>query len=96
MDFIIKFGDFVIPYDYNLEFLSIWNSYPGEKFHAIGNHGPDVGFTKEDVVEYLGMPAIYYSFDKNEFRFIVLDGNEVNLSTDKPPRYTHVTSGKNR
>ncbi len=36
LDFIIQLGDFCRPYEYNLEFLSIWNSYPGKKYHVLG------------------------------------------------------------
>jgi calcineurin-like phosphoesterase family protein len=88
LDFIIQLGDFVRPYEYNLEFLSVWNSYPGESYHVIGNHEPDGGFSKEDVVEFLGMPGMYYSFNKNGFHFIVLDGNDQNPSPDRPPGYS--------
>jgi len=88
LDFIIQLGDFVRPYDYNLEFMDIWNSYPGEKYHVVGNHEPDGGFDMSRVVEYLGMPGRYYSFDKGGFRFIVLDGNEINPSPDRPSGYS--------
>ncbi len=29
---------------YNLDFLKIWNSFPGEKYHVIGNHETDGDF----------------------------------------------------
>lgn len=87
LDFIIELGDFCRPYDYNLGFLEIWNSYPGDKYHVIGNHEMDGGFSREQVVEYFGSPAKYYSFDKNGYHFIVLDGNDLNPSPDKAPGY---------
>ena len=88
LDFIIQLGDFVRPYDYNLGFMSVWDSYPGNSYHVIGNHEPDGGFTKQDVVDYLGMPYMYYSFEKNGFHFIVLDGNDLNPSPDRAPGYS--------
>jgi len=88
LDFIIQLGDFCRPYDYNLDFLKIWNSFPGEKYHVIGNHEMDGGFSREQVIEYLHSPAKYYSFDKNGFHFIVLDGNDLNPSPDKAPGYS--------
>jgi len=88
LDFIIQLGDFVRPYDYNLDFMSVWNSYPGNSYHVIGNHEPDGGFTKQDVVEYLGMPDMYYSFNINGVHFIVLDGNDFNPSPGRPPGYS--------
>ncbi|MBL7970399.1 MAG: metallophosphoesterase [Prolixibacteraceae bacterium] len=86
-DFIIQMGDFCRPYDYNREFLSVWNSYPGEKHHVIGNHDTDGGFTREKVIEFWGSPASYYSFDTDGVHFIVLDGNDKNPSPSKAPGY---------
>jgi predicted phosphodiesterase len=87
LDFIIQLGDFCRPYDYNRGFMSIWESYEGDRYHVIGNHEPDGGFTRQQVVEYLGMPGQYYAFEKKGIRFIVLDGNDVNPSPDKAPGY---------
>jgi predicted phosphodiesterase len=92
LDFIIQLGDFVRPYEENLGFMNIWNTYPGEKYHVIGNHEPDGGFNMPAVVEFLGMPSRYYSFDKNGYRFIVLDGNEVNPSPERPSGYSRYIS----
>jgi len=88
LDFIIQLGDFCRPYEYNLDFLKIWNSFPGEKYHVIGNHETDGGFSREQVIKYLNSPSKYYSFDKNGFHFIVLDGNDLNPSTDRAPGYS--------
>lgn len=88
LDFVIQLGDFVRPYDYNLEFMEIWKSYPGEKYHVIGNHEPDGGFDMSSVVKFFEMPDRYYSFEKDGFRFIVLDGNEFNPSPDRPGGYS--------
>jgi hypothetical protein len=92
LDFIIQMGDFCRPYDYNREFLTIWNNYPGEKHHVIGNHDMDGGFTREKVTEFRNSPSRYYSFDKNGYHFIILDGNDKNPSISKAPGYSRFIS----
>lgn len=88
VDFTIQLGDFCRPYAYNDTFLGIWNSFEGPRYHVLGNHDMDGGFTEKQTMDYLGMKASYYSFDQNGFHFIVLDGNE---KKDPPqegyPRY---------
>ena len=76
VDFIIQMGDFCRPYDYNKIILDIWKQFKGPDFHVIGNHDTDGGFTRDQVVEYWGAKAKYYSFDLKGYHFIVLDGNE--------------------
>ncbi len=75
-DFIIELGDFVTPDPKYAGMVAIWNSYPGEKYHVIGNHEMDGGTSHEKALEYRNMKSGYYSFDKNGFHFIVLDGND--------------------
>lgn len=76
-DFIIELGDFVTPEKKYAPLFDIWNSFPGEKYHVIGNHEMDGGTSREAAVDYRKMAKSYYSFDKNGFHFIVLDGNDV-------------------
>ncbi|WP_242202153.1 metallophosphoesterase family protein [Aestuariivivens insulae] len=78
LDFILQLGDFCRPYDYNKPFLNIWNSYKGDKYHVLGNHDTDGGFTRAQTKAYWGMPKNYYAFDKKGVHFIVLDGNDPN------------------
>jgi 3',5'-cyclic AMP phosphodiesterase CpdA len=87
LDFIIQLGDFCRPYDHNLGFMSIWNSFPGKKFHVIGNHDMDGGFTREQVVDYWKSEGTYYSFDLKGYHFIVLDGNDEDPSPGRPAGY---------
>ena len=87
LDFIIQLGDFCRPYDYNLGFMSIWNSFPGKKYHVIGNHDMDGGFSREQVVAYWKSEGTYYSFDLGAYHFIVLDGNDEDPSQGRPPGY---------
>lgn len=77
-DFIIQLGDFCVPHKRNDEFMSVWNSFKGDKYHVLGNHDTDGGYKREQTRSYWGMPANYYSFDKKGIHFIVLDGNDQN------------------
>ena len=58
----------------NEEMLAVWNSYPGKKYHVLGNHEFDYS-TKEEIVKRQEMPGTFYSFDCGEYHFIVLDCN---------------------
>ncbi len=75
-DFIIELGDFAIPKEPYISYFDIWNSYPGEKYHLIGNHEMDGGTSREAALAFRHMPIGYYSFNKNGFHFIALDGND--------------------
>ena len=86
-DFIIQLGDFCRPYEYNLDFMSIWNSFPGKKYHVLGNHDMDGGFSREEVVKYWNAEGQYYSFDLHGYHFIVLDGNDHDPSPGRPSGY---------
>lgn len=76
VDFIIELGDFANRKSENQGIVNLWNSFPGDKYHAIGNHDNDV-CTKEEYMEFVGLSSRYYSFDKGDFHFIVLDPNNL-------------------
>jgi predicted phosphodiesterase len=75
-DFIIELGDFITPEPKYAKYYEIWNSYPDDKYHVIGNHEMDGGTSLEKALEYRNMKSSSYSFNKNGFHFIVLDGND--------------------
>ena len=75
-DFIIELGDFLTPEPKYAKYYDIWKSFPGDKYHVIGNHEMDGGTSLEKALEYRNMKSSYYSFNKNGFHFIVLDGND--------------------
>ncbi|MCT4589493.1 MAG: metallophosphoesterase [Carboxylicivirga sp.] len=79
VDFIIDLGDFCHPVEESKQFAKIWKASPLEKYNVLGNHDMDLG-TKNDFMRFVGMEKRYYSFDKGDFHFIVLDPN--NLNTD--------------
>lgn len=76
VDFIIQLGDFCFPKKENDEFMRIWNSFNGPKYHVIGNHDCEVS-SKQVFMDYVDYPADkpYYSFDIEGFHFVVLDLN---------------------
>ena len=75
-DFIIELGDFGTPAVEYAPYFSIWESFPGMKYHVIGNHEMDGGTSLEEALAYRKMKSSYYSFSMNGFTFIVLDGND--------------------
>ena len=75
-DFVLQLGDFCQPKPANLDFLAAWNTFAGPRYHVLGNHDMDGGFTREQTVAYYGMPARHYTFDGGSFLGVVLDGNE--------------------
>ena len=76
VDFIMQLGDFCRPYDYNQGFLDIFNQFEGPRYHVLGNHDMDGGFTREQTLKFWAVKNKYYSFDKSGYHFIVLDGND--------------------
>ncbi|XOV93804.1 MAG: metallophosphoesterase family protein [Bacteroidota bacterium] len=75
-DFIVELGDIGIPDERYAPYFEIWNSFPGPKYHIIGNHEMDGGTSMEEALTYRGMDNSYYTFSQNGFLFIVLDGND--------------------
>lgn len=74
VDFVIELGDFCHPGANNDSFMKIWNDFPKDKYHVLGNHDMD-RCSKEEYIQSKNMPGRYYSFDRGEFHFIVLDAN---------------------
>ncbi len=77
-EFILQMGDFCRPYDYNEDLLLAWNKFKGRKYHILGNHDMDGGFTRQQSMDFWKMKSRYYSFDQNGYHFIILDGNDPN------------------
>ncbi|MCF0063813.1 metallophosphoesterase [Dyadobacter chenwenxiniae] len=79
-----------------LEYWKLWDectvSLKGFEVHScIGNHDPwwaapseqDEMYGKDYVVKRLGTPGRYYSITKKGWHFIMLDGNNANISLDE-------------
>ena len=73
-DFIIHAGDLCFDAAANRDIIEEYNSFHIPSYHVLGNHDMDKLSLEETVAAY-GMPAEYYYFDKNGFRFIVLNEN---------------------
>jgi len=91
-NFIIQGGDFCVPKQSNIPLMEVWNKFNGPKYHVIGNHDNDGGYTHDQVVAFWDAKARYYSFDSNGFHIVVLDGNEHNESPDRPKGYARYIS----
>lgn len=76
VDFVCQLGDFCQPKPANRPCLAAFERFKGDRYHVLGNHDMDGGFTREKAVAFFGMPARYYSFEKGGVRFIALDGND--------------------
>ena len=92
VDFIIELGDFCRLDSASQVYRDVWNSFKGKKHHAIGNHDLD-RYSVDEYVVGMGMPNRYYSFDKGNFHFVVLDGNNYS-DGEEIHHYDHANYGK--
>lgn len=76
VDFILQLGDFCFPKIENRSFLKIWQQFDGARYHVLGNHDMDIS-SKEETMDFWGMPNKYYAFDRGGYHFIVLDANYI-------------------
>jgi len=79
--YVVHLGDF-IDRDYeSFDVVApIYSSLPCDHHHVLGNHDYSVPDEhKASVPGRLGMPAPYYDFEVQGWRFVVLDGNDVSL-----------------
>lgn len=76
VDFIIHLGDFCYANEKNKAFMAQWNAFASPKYQVLGNHDLD-HCTKQQAVDFLGMPAPYYSFDAGQLHCIVADVNHL-------------------
>lgn len=81
LTFNVHLGDFI---DKDWEsfdvVLPIWKELKAPGYHVLGNHDYSVADDKKALVhEKLGLPARYYSFAYQGWRFIALDGNDVSF-----------------
>ncbi|MBQ9803541.1 MAG: metallophosphoesterase [Lentisphaeria bacterium] len=74
VDFAVSLGDFNHSVKTFPEIFDDLKNYSTKLYHTLGNHDTD-GAALSDALEYYHMPAEYYYFDVNGFRFIVLDTN---------------------
>jgi predicted phosphodiesterase len=79
--YTIHLGDFIDQKMSSLDsVLPTWKNLKSTSYHVLGNHDFDVGQTnKEKLIEKLNLKNRYYSFIKDDWRFIVLDGNDLSF-----------------
>lgn len=79
--FTIHLGDFIDRDFKSFDTLSsIWNGLKSTSYHVLGNHDFSVADSlKKNVAEKLNLKSRYYSFNKHQWKFIVLDGNDLSL-----------------
>lgn len=81
LNYTIHLGDFIDQKMSSLDsVLPTWNALNSKKYHVLGNHDFDVGQTnKEKIIKKLNLKDRYYSFVEGDWRFIVLDGNDLSF-----------------
>lgn len=86
LDFTIHLGDF-IDKDFKSfdSILPTWKNLKSDRYHVLGNHDFDVADSlKSKIPNKLELKSRYYSFNKHNWKFIVLDGTD--LSTYAPSK----------
>jgi len=79
LDYAIHLGDF-IDRDFNSfdTLAPIWNFLKAKKYQVLGNHDFSVADSLKSLVpNKMNLKQRYYSFVNNNWRFIVLDGNDL-------------------
>lgn len=74
VDFVIHLGDLCHDPHACKSMIDRYNNFEIPTYHVMGNHDTD-GMALEEVIKCYQMPAEYYFFDRNGFRFIVLNTN---------------------
>ena len=70
------------------EVIEKYNSFEKPHYHVMGNHDFDF-LSVEETVKMYDMKANYYSFHKNGWHFIVIDGNYIKTEDGKYEHYNH-------
>jgi len=81
IDWSIHLGDFIDKeYQSYQTLLPIWQTLKSPGHHVLGNHDfsieEDLKLTVPDI---LNMPARYHDFSQGNWRFVIIDGNDLSL-----------------
>ncbi|WP_397445811.1 metallophosphoesterase [Polaribacter sp. R77954] len=81
LSYTIHLGDFIDKKMSSLDsILPTWNQLKSKSYHVLGNHDFEVdSINKEKIISKLNLTNRYYSFVENNWRFIVLDGNDLSF-----------------
>jgi len=78
--FVMQLGDLIDGGDQAHDELTaaaaIYHRLRMPRYHVLGNHDFD-GLTREQTLAILAMERAYYAFDRNGWRFVVLDTQDV-------------------
>lgn len=87
--FIIHCGDLCHNPKKEREFVESYQNFAIPSYHACGNHDFD-GCSFEETLAAYGLDKGYYYFDRDGFRFVVLDGNYFRADDGT---FTHYSNG---
>lgn len=92
-DFLINLGDTIDRgFDNFHDILALFQKAEIPVYHALGNHDFEVeNDLKSSVPELLGI-SNYYHFSVRNWRFIVLDGNEISTFANLPGSPNYITA----
>ncbi|MEO9892920.1 metallophosphoesterase [Aurantibacter sp.] len=81
LNYSIHLGDFIDKNFTSFDTVApIWNSLKADKYHVLGNHDFSVADSLKPLVfEKMNLTNRYYSVVKNNWRFIILDGNDLSV-----------------
>lgn len=88
LDYAIHLGDF-IDRDFNSfdTLAPIWGNLKAKKYQVLGNHDFSVADSLKPLVpKKMNLTERYYSFVENNWRFIVLDGNDLSYQGAITPK----------
>jgi len=81
LNYVIHLGDFIDKDISSFDVVGpIYNQLVMSKYHVLGNHDFSVADELKDQVPHiLGLTSRYYDFKMENWRFIVLDGNDISF-----------------
>ena len=74
VDFVIHAGDFAHNPAKDADYVKLYNDFKVPTYHTLGNHDTE-GCTLAETLAAYRMERGHYHFDRNGFRFVVLDTN---------------------
>ncbi|MCW8833837.1 MAG: metallophosphoesterase, partial [Colwellia sp.] len=94
IDWSIHLGDFIDKdYQSYQTLLPIWQMLKAPGYHVLGNHDFSVAEElKLTIPDVLNMPARYYDVSKNNWRFVIIDGNDLSLYAYPKQSEKHLAS----
>ena len=92
VDFVIHAGDFTHNPAKDADYVKLYNDFAIPTYHTLGNHDTE-GCTLAETLAAYRLARGHYHFDRNGFRFVVLD---TNYFRDDGGRFVHFEGGNYR